>query len=130
MKYLLLPAALFVLVGCGPRGTSKADVDAAAAQDDPAKLVLETKEEGHRWALLPSKIQTGILTLGDGEQVKYWFKSRHLGNDLGHTRFQYGDGSVGHLEGYFCCEVEVPKERLGNREALKKFIAAHDGEEP
>jgi len=131
MKHLLLLAAFLPLASCGPRGVSKATVDAAAAQHDPAKLKLWTSTYANvEEASLPSGVQLGIVPLGDGERVKFWFYSHHRGRDLGCTRFQYSDGSVDYLDGYFCCEVMLPGERLANRQALREFIAANDGEKP
>jgi hypothetical protein len=131
MKILLILAALLTLAGCRPRGTSKADVDAAAARQDPATLTLDTGATGYvKRTILPSRVETGIITLGDGERVKYWFQSHHLGHDLGHTRFQYHDGTVDYLEGYFCCEVILPDEPPADRKELKQFIAANDGKSP
>jgi len=131
MRFFFLSVALLALAGCGPRGTSKVGVDAAAAKDDPAKLALEAKVTGYiESTRLPSNIETGIVTLGDGERVKFWFKSRHFDTDFGCTRFQYSDGSVDYLEGFFCCEVDLPGVRLADRKALREFIAANDGKEP
>jgi len=131
MKHLFIFITFLMLASCGPRGTSKAGVDAAAAQDDPAKLALEVKEAGYLESTrLPSNIEAGIITLGDGERVKFWFKSRHFDTDFGCTRFQYSDGSVDYMEGCFCCEVQLPSVRLANRQALKEYIAKNDGSEP
>ena len=131
MKLFSLGAAVLALASCGPRGHSKAGVDAAAAQDDPAKLALEAKVTGYiESTRLPSNIETGIVTLGDGERVKFWFKSRHFDTDFGCTRFEYGDGSVDYLEGFFCCEMDLPGARLGNRKELREFIERNDGSEP
>lgn len=130
MKLLSMSVAVLALAGCGPRGTSKAGVDAAAA-DDPAKLALEAKVTGYiESTRLTSNIETGIITLGDGERVKFWFKSRHYDTDIGHTRFGYSDGSVDYLEGFFCCEVDLPGARLADRKALREFIERNDGSKP
>jgi hypothetical protein len=37
---------------------------------------------------------------------------------------------VDYLEGFFCCEVDLPGARLADRKALREFIAANDGKEP
>lgn len=127
----LAVAVSLAFTGCGAEGTSKADVDAAAAKHDPAKLSLGPG--GNAYAerkLLPDGIETGIITLGDGEQVKYWFKSHHLGNDIGCTRFEFIDGTAVHLHGCFCCEVLLPDARLADRKALERFVAARDGQSP
>src|SRR5690606_8176811 len=103
----------------------------AAKGQDPTTLSLEVGgvPYGER-IILPSGIEAGILTLGDGEKVKYWFKSHHLGDDLGCTRFEYSDGSVDYLEGWFCCEVLLPDSKIADRNVLRKFIAKNDGISP
>jgi len=128
MKILVLLTTALAIAGCSSPSKSKEDVDAAAKTQDPAKLSLEAGgiPYGKR-IILPSRIEAGILTLGDGEQVKYWFKSHHLGDDLGCTRFEYSDGSVDYLEGRFCCEVLLPDPRIADRNGLRKFIADNDG---
>jgi len=131
MKYLSFIAVILVLSGCDSASKSRADVDEAATTHDPTKLTLEAGgiTYGKR-AILPNGIETGTITLGDGEQVKYWFKSHHLGNDLGYTRFEFDDGTVNHLEGWFCCEVQLPDPQIADRSELQQFIAVHDGKSP
>lgn len=131
MKFPTIPVFAMILASTGCGAGSKGDVDASAAKNDPAKLSLSPG--GNPYAkrkLLPDGTETGIITLGDGEQVKYWFKSHHLGHDIGCTRFEFVDGTSVHLNGWFCCEVLFPNPQLADRSALKRFVAAHDGKSP
>jgi hypothetical protein len=131
MKRVVFVVAMFALPGCMKRGNSKADVDQAAATHDPAKMDLEgSSGPTMKWDVVPDGIQTGIVTLGDGERVKFWFKSHHRTGDLGCTRFEFADGSAAHLEGEFCCEVILPGEAVADRGTLQQFIAAKDGRKP
>lgn len=128
---LLAVAVSLAFTACGAEGKSRADVDAAAAKHDPAKLSLGPGCSAYaERKLLPDGIETGIITLGDGEEVKYWFKSHHHGDDIGCTRFEFTDGTALHLHGGFCCEVLLPDARLADRRALERFIAARDGQSP
>ena len=131
MKKLAFILSVLAIAGCDSVSESRADVDAAAKANDPSKLTLQAGgvSYGER-IILPSGIEAGILTLGDGEQVKYWFKSHHLGDDLGCTRFEYADGSLNYLAGRFCCEVRLPESGIADRGELQQYIAANDGKSP
>lgn len=105
-------------------------VDLAASQYDPAGMELERIDPVKSRALLPDGIECGLLHLGDGSEVKFWFLSHHIGRGLGITRFDFADGTKAYLRGYFCCEVEVGDGAASNKTALLAFIAEKDGTPP
>ena len=129
MKRLLSMAILLLLLGCGEK--SREAVDIAATEIDPTKIELESASTAYsKRKFLDTGIETGMITLGDGETVRYWFQSHHHSDDIGCTRFQFSDGSVRYLHGGFCCEVELPKEQIASRAELAEFIADKDGLAP
>ena len=78
--------------------------------------------------VLPSGIEAGLLHLGDGTDVKYWFINRHVQPGLGTTRFDFADGQTSYLHGCFCCEVALPEFK--DRSELQNYIAKWDGSPP
>lgn len=56
-------------------------------------------------AVAGTHVETGALRLGDGHTVWWWFLSQHEGSERGGTVFEFDDGSVVFVEGWFCCEV-------------------------
>ncbi len=81
---------------------------------------------------LQDNIEAGLIILGDGARVRYWFCSHHLveGGDLGATLFRLPDGSDLWMDGYFCCEMDPPEESLVSVAALRSFAAPKDGQSP
>ena len=81
---------------------------------------------------LPDHIEAGLITLGDGARVRYWFCSHHLveGGDLGVTLFRLPDGTGLWMDGYFCCEMDPPDGSLVSVAALRSFAVAMDGRNP
>lgn len=73
-------------------------------------------------------IEDGLITLGDGAQVRYWFCSHHLveEGDLGATLFRLPDGSNLCMDGYLCCERDPPEDSLVSVAALRSFAEAMD----
>lgn len=54
-------------------------------------------------------IEYGIIELENSAKIKYWFKSHdNSNNPNGMTLFELPDGSLRFIEGYFCCEVQLP----------------------
>jgi len=61
---------------------------------------------------LSGGIDCGIVTMKDGEEVKYWFLSHHGSGDQGHARFEFPGGRARMMTGYFCCEVMFPQDEF------------------
>jgi len=134
-------AAGFVLIGLvavavwywgSPQ--SRRMVQLAASLHDPSAMVLELPgaHASIRRTQLKDHIEAGLITLGDGARVRYWFCSHHLveGGDLGATLFRLPDGTDLWMDGYFCCEMDPPEESLVSVTALRSFAAAMDGLNP
>ncbi len=67
-------------------------------------------------------IEYGVITLENSEKIKYWFQSHHISEDkIGGTIFELPSGELKFIEGYFCCEVQLPKN--GKFKNSKEFIA-------
>lgn len=116
------------------RTQSRCQVLLAAALHDPSVMVLELPgaNASIRRIRLKDNIEAGLITLGDGARVRYWFCSHHLveGGDLGATLFRLPDGSNLWMDGYFCCEMDPPEESLVSVAALRSFAMAMDGQSP
>lgn len=103
----------------------------ASRENDPTQLKLTTGANKYiRRTILPDNTETGILTTRDGIEVKYWFRSHHLSNDLGTARFVFPGGREKTIFGYFCCEVMFPQERFESTVELESFLAEIDGTSP
>jgi hypothetical protein len=106
-------------------------VDLAARSHDPAEMNLNFIAQMHKSSrTLPNKIQTGLIHLESGDQVKYWFISNHVQPGLGLTRFDFEDGQTAYLSGAYCCEVWVSNEAVKNKDTFLDYIAAVDGTPP
>lgn len=129
MRYLLILPVLGMLLSCNE---SNKDFYSVAHSIDPASRTLEVGYNKYtkRAFLKDVEIETGIITLLDGDTVKYWFQSHHLRDDSGLTLFRLSDGSEKVLRGWFCCEVQLPEEGFANKEALLSFIEKKDGVGP
>jgi len=56
-------------------------------------------------------IEYGIITLENSEKIKYWFESHHISKDkIGGALFEMPNGKLEFIEGYFCCEVQLPNK--------------------
>jgi hypothetical protein len=99
---------------------------------DPSGLSLDPGYNKYvkRAFLKDEEIETGIITLQDGEIIKYWFQSHHLRNDSGLTLFRLSDGQDKIMHGWFCCEVQLPEEGFRNRQTFLDYVAKYDGIEP
>jgi hypothetical protein len=113
---------------------SRRMVRLASVLHDPSAMGLEKpgNHERVRRVRLPDHIEAGLITLGDGARVRYWFCSHHLveGGDLGATLFRLPDGTGLWMDGYFCCEMDPPDESLVSVAALRSFAVAMDGRNP
>ena len=70
----------------------------------------------------PDGIEYGIIKLENAEKIKYWFESHHISNDqVGGTLVEMPNGELEFIEGYFCCEVQLPNE--GKFKNSKIFLA-------
>ncbi|GAA5122380.1 hypothetical protein JIN84_09905 [Luteolibacter yonseiensis] len=107
--------------------SARTDVDLVARRLDPLSLELD-----HSYPpLIHSKqvsgdVQTGVVRLVGGENVKFWFIAHHRSGS-GCARFDFGDGTRKYMRGsYFCCEVRIPDQEVRSREDLLAFIERHD----
>lgn len=87
---------------------------------------IDSMHKSHK--ALPNGIETGLLHLGDGTYVKYWFISKHIQPGRGTTRFESVDGKTIYFSGYYCCEVSLPK--FENWNELQNHITKRDGSSP
>lgn len=102
-------------------------IDMAAMRYDPSALKLRlTYPNLIRSTLIPDHIQTGLVMLPDGENVKFWFISHHI-TGPGCVRFDFSDGTRKYIYGsYFCCEVQIPEGQVKNKRDLVDFIERHN----
>ena len=80
--------------------------------------------------LMEEKIECGRIRFADSDYADYWFQSHHMTDDAGYTLFTFSDGKDKTMEGWFCCEVQLPEEQLKDKNELMAFIAEHDGFQP
>jgi hypothetical protein len=71
---------------------------------------------------LKDGIEYGVIILENSEKVKFWFQTHHVSEDgIGGTLFELPNGKLEFIEGYFCCEVQLPKN--GKFKNSEEFIA-------
>lgn len=100
-------------------------------ENDPAQMELSTGANKFiRRTILPDGTETGIIQTAYGNEVKYWFRSHHLSNDLGTSRFVFPDGRERTISGYFCCEVMFPHQDFKSPNELDSFLTEIDGMSP
>lgn len=75
-------------------------------------------------------IEAGRISFADGDSADYWFKTHHATNDAGYTLFVFSDEKELLMEGWFCCEVHLPKNQLNDKNELIRFIEEHSGIRP
>ncbi len=122
-KLIIILASLFTLAAAWMWFAPRIRVDLAAWRHDPSAMSLGNSPLIHKsWAHLPEGIEIGLIHLKDRGTVKYWFISRHEQPGIGITRFDFPDGTTAYLRGYFCCEVQMPDEAVGDKQALLAFI--------
>lgn len=103
----------------------------ASLENDPSQLKLMNGSNDYiRRVSLKGGIECGIVTMKNGEEVKYWFRSHHLSGDQGHARFEFPGGRVRMMTGYFCCEVMFPQDEFESVKELDAFLAEVDGKSP
>jgi hypothetical protein len=120
-----------MLCGCSPRESSRARVERVSTTSDPDTLTLEKGFNDYvRCSRELPDYEIGVIRLGDGARVKYWFMSHHTSRDQGCTKFLFDDGATRFLDGAFCCEVQLADEQPGNRAALEAFLDTREGIHP
>jgi hypothetical protein len=127
MKKLIIFALLLIVSAVLLIFKARITTDFSAMRHDPSTLKLRvTYPPLIQSTSLSSGLQTGIVSLPDGEKVKFWFVSHHVAG-LGCARFDFRDGTRRYMTGsYFCCEVQIPDQDVKNRSDLIAFIEAHD----
>jgi len=106
-------------------------VTRASIENDPDQMELSTGANKYiRRTILPDSTETGIIQISDGSEVKYWFRSHHLSDDLGSSRFVFPDGRERTVSGYFCCEVMFSQEGFATVADLDSFLIKIDGTSP
>ena len=130
MKTIGIIVMASLLAGCTSY-PSKAPLRTIMQQYDPASLALKPGYNDYvRLARLENGTEVGIIQLQDGTSSQYWFWSHHRGDDMGGTWFRMSDGTTSYMAGWFCCEVQLPKEQLKSLNDLKAFIRKHHGTSP
>lgn len=129
MKFPGLILIAMLCSGCSEPSQSR--VDQASRLHDPDKMAL-TKGTGNYMECTHTipDFEIGVISLADGDRVKYWFISHHASGDPGCTKFEFPDGSVRYLDGAFCCEVRLSKQQPANREELETFLDTREGINP
>jgi len=103
----------------------------SSLKHDPAEMELSTGSNKYiRRAILPDNTETGIIQISDGNEVKYWFRSHHLSNDLGSSKFVFSDGREKIVSGYFCCEVMFSQKEFRSVADFESFLTKIDGISP
>ncbi len=142
IKFLIaLPFLLALLIGIGAGvfyayhrykiSENRDRLIQASKENDPSRFKLMDGSNHYiRRMSLSGGIECGIVTMKNGEEVKYWFLSHHGSGDLGHARFEFPGGRVRMMTGYFCCEVMFPQDDFESVEELDAFLAGVDGKGP
>ena len=113
------------------RSGSRELVIRASAENDPYQLELSTGANKFiRRVILPDSTEVGIIRTADGNDVRYWFRSHHLSDDLGSSRFVFPGGRERIVSGYFCCEVMFSQKDFRSIDELDSFLAKVDGTSP
>lgn len=100
----------------------------ASKENDPSQFkLMDGSNDYIRRMSLSGGIESGIVTMKDGEEVKYWFLSHHLSGDDGHARFEFPGGRVRMMTGYFCCEVMFPQDDFESAKEFDAFLVDVDG---
>lgn len=125
--------AVFACMACGTDHSSEETLlkvrDSIKIYEDKLQ---KCSEENVRRAFTKEGIEYGIITLQNGEKIKYWFESHHMSKDqMGGTLFEMPDGELVFIRGYFCCEVQLPKNgRFENSKEFLEEMKKVDGVEP
>lgn len=126
-------ATVVILVGCSERDMKRELLSISAKREnDPATMMLGDAYNSYvkQTFLIDANVETGIITMANGETAKYWFRAHSKTNEKGETLFHLGDGSRIFMSGYFSFTVHLPEEQIESSKELKKFIRANDGVVP
>jgi hypothetical protein len=127
----LLMVLATVFCSCSSRESARSRVERASTTSDPDKLTLEKGFDDYvRCSREVRDFEIGVIRLGDGTRVKYWFMSHHISRDQGCTKFLFEDGTTRFLDGAFCCEVQLADKQPWNRSALEAFLDNREGINP
>lgn len=130
MKTQAILMTALLLAGCGGY-PSKAPLRGIMQRQDPSSLKLEAAYNDYvRRAFLKDGTEVGIIRMKDGSTAKYWFRSHHQADDIGGTWFQMSDGVHVYMAGWFCCEVQLPRQQFASLGELTAFIHEHHGADP
>lgn len=127
MKKLLILFSVLLLAGVlWLVFRARVIVDLAAMRYDPATMKLRVTDPPLIRSTPDSHpVQTGLVDLPDGEEVKFWFISHHVAGP-GCARFDFGDGTTRYMWGnYFCCEVQISDKVVKNRKDLIALVEAN-----
>lgn len=108
---------------------SRRALDKTALRLSPDNLKLESHRNSQVSSTVIDGIQIGRINI-ENQFVTFWYRSHHISDDIGSTRFEFSDGSVHYLDGYFCCDVSIPASSLQTKSDLLAFIEAKNGVSP
>jgi hypothetical protein len=108
---------------------SRRVLDEIASRFNPDNLKLESHRDSRVSSTRIDGIQVGRINI-ENQFVSFWYRSHHISDDLGSTRFEFSDGGVHYLDGYFCCDVSLPASSLETKSDLLAFIEAKSGSSP
>lgn len=74
-------------------------------------------------------IQFGHIILENNDVIKFWFRSHHIGADIGGAIYEYPNEEREFYGGYHCCEVQFP-QTFSNVESFKVFVKDKKGMNP
>ena len=127
----LLAGMAWRFVRAGDHRTSQDIVADSARHLDPRMMKLKPGFNSYvKRALLPDGMECGTIVLNDRAEILYWFISHHLTRDQGSTLFRFPDGSGRIMDGYFCCELQLPDTGFKDAKGLHAFIDRHNGQAP
>ena len=130
MKIRLSIILAMLFAGCSSYPT-KAPLRGVMQRHDPSSFTLKQGVNAYvRRTHLEGNTEVGIIKMQNGSSSKYWFRSHHLGDDIGGTWFQMSDGATSYMAGLFCCELWLPKEQFASLADMKTFIQKHHGTAP
>jgi hypothetical protein len=123
-KRKIIKWAIVVSLLAGVWFSKRIRLDYLAFRHDPAQVTLRHGGDSKSFAILPNRMEYGLIHLKDGETVKYWSLGSHAHLGMALTRFDFQDGQRVYLKGGICCEVAVENT---DRPTMLRFIERNQG---
>jgi hypothetical protein len=108
--------------------TSRSIVEDTRKLDFPSDEKMSIAPNGYvRRYIDRNGVEIGVIKLGDGDSVKYWFVSHHLGFGESITNYKLSDGQIMVTNGFHCCEVILDDEQPYDRDEFVDMIQKFGG---